>query len=250
MVSIISILAVSIPIISLILSILVNLYPKKSRQFLKSLNKKIKIIKQHLFTLNQSINYGSVLVGIILILIVPLGNEQTTIINQDSSIYIGSNPTCLANYNCFFPIQEDHISFFKVSLKADSINKLKIRYSSDEAQTLEVGFGSLGNYSYISNDLKATGNSFKYIEFFAGKKTEEICPTCFKNIIGKVFGSVFSSETFIVFKPSEGIRIQTIEFISEGSASNPYRIITVMVGVFYIVLGAIYLARFKNNIWY
>ena len=77
MASIFTILGIIIPIVSLILSVLVNLYPKEATKFIKFLSRGYKKVKEHLFSFSQSVNYTNIVVGIVIIAFVFLLNEGT-----------------------------------------------------------------------------------------------------------------------------------------------------------------------------
>ncbi|NQT65120.1 MAG: hypothetical protein HQ554_02965 [FCB group bacterium] len=241
------ILGVVIPIVSLVLSIIVNLYPKQSKKIIEKISKTCKKWSSHVFSFSQSINYTNIFVGIIIIAVVFLSNDNSTLINQDSAIHIGTSQICPNDEsNCYYPIQKGQMVYFQVKLKADSSNKMVIVYANENKQNLEIGLGGAGSqYTYITQEIDRTYGNFEEKQIFEGKKDINLCSDCFINSVDKFFSSVFSTTKYIAIKANEDIKIRSIYFLSEGMF-NIHRIIAVLIGVLYIILGFVSLFKLKK----
>ena len=247
MVDIFAILGIIIPIVLLILSILVNLYPEQSKNIVNNISKKRKEWSSHFFSFSQSINYTNIFIGIIIIYLVILSNDNVSIINENSAIHIGTSQICPNNEsNCHYPIQKGHMAYFQVKMKADSTNKMIIVYSNENKQNLEIGFGSDSQYTYINQDIDRTYGNFEEKQIFEGKNDKDLCKNCFINGVNKFIPNIFYSTKYIAIKANEDIKIKNIYFKSEGMF-NAYRIIAVLIGVLYIILGFVSLFKLKKQ---
>lgn len=245
----VEILTILVPIISLIVGTLVALYPNRVKTLFTSIHLKFITFKKRFLTLKQSVNYTNIFLGILIIAFVPLFNESSNLINQDTTDHTGTTSICPSspNYNCYFPISGNYGAFFKINIKADSINKLILVYSSEKDQILEIGIGNFGKYTTFSKQLVSTAGTFKEEEFFAGKDDTTLCKDCFNDTISRFFGSVFSTQRFIVIKPTDDIKLNALVFKSEGTTLNFHRFLAIIIGVIYIIIGFVLVNKNKKG---
>jgi hypothetical protein len=220
------------------ISLIIN--PEKTKKILKDLIDKSKGIYNYLLDFKQKVNFASIIFGLFLVLIILISGVriQDVDVGNLKTKVIGASSIC-DELGCYYEIKSGNSIFIPLELAHDSLISLKIKYMSNENQKIKIGIGSgIIGYTESSKDIKVTyGSIFKEEPLITDKMDYNLCNNCFDSTFNKAIGSIIGGDFFIKITPEKDIKINQMYIINKLSSKNIYRILVVLIGIFYVVIG-------------